>query len=101
MRAALGRNSGVPARLLTSVAVSSAPVATGDRSAEDVEDEEAEIGVHSRADGYMPVAIDAVRSAPSLHGDPTFILSCRTVTSTHVRQAAMTMRTVSCSPSSS
>ncbi|KAI1786808.1 hypothetical protein LXA43DRAFT_1064806 [Ganoderma leucocontextum] len=38
--------------------VSDAPISTGDRSADDVDDEEAEIGVHLRSDGYRPLAGD-------------------------------------------
>ena len=43
------------------LAVTDAPVAIGGSSADDVSDEEAEIGVHSRADGYRPLAVDTVR----------------------------------------
>ncbi|TBU26622.1 hypothetical protein BD311DRAFT_667186 [Dichomitus squalens] len=39
--------------------VTDAPVVIGDPSADDVSDEEAEIGVHSRADGYHPLAMDS------------------------------------------
>ncbi|KAI0756126.1 hypothetical protein C8Q80DRAFT_9731 [Daedaleopsis nitida] len=38
------------------VRVNNAPIAVDDRSSED---EEAEIGVHSRSDGYTPLAVDA------------------------------------------
>ena len=43
------------------LAVTDAPVAIGGSSADDVSDEEAEIGVNSRADGYRPLAVDTVR----------------------------------------
>lgn len=72
----------------------------------DVEDEEAEIGIHSRADGYAPLAVDAVRQ-----GLPAFIrlsYACLGSSRPHrmalfilVTRVAMPAHTGSCSPSSS
>ncbi|KAI0801414.1 hypothetical protein C8Q74DRAFT_489984 [Fomes fomentarius] len=42
--------------------VSDAPIAIDDRSSDD---EEAEIGVHSRSDGYAPLAVDVNGNVPS------------------------------------
>ena len=68
------------AQAALSLVVSDAPVSTGDRPADDVDDEEAEIGVHLRSDGYRPLAVDSVRRdaarrAPSLYSRWTFIYS--------------------------
>ncbi|KAM5539853.1 hypothetical protein V8D89_006356 [Ganoderma adspersum] len=47
--------------------VSDIPISAGDRSSDDVDDEEAEIGVHTRSDGYRPLAVD---SNGSTHSGP-------------------------------
>lgn len=53
--------------------VSDAPIAIDDHSSDD---EEAEIGVHSRSDGYAPLAVDAVCRPSYRHGWATYTKSC-------------------------